>query len=156
MLSLAGCTVSLGNPTASGSGTPVPVKVLRGSDNSTLVEVPIYVGNSGPYQFVVDTGASISLIDRALALRLNLPRSGNRQPVSGVGGTEQVVFVHVAKWRMGSVALPSATIASGSLPNDRGGPTIEGLLGSDQLSQFGKVTLDYNASTLTTYPPIGG
>lgn len=153
---LAGCTITLGNSISYGSGTTIPVRVLRGSDNATLVQVPIYIGNKGPYQFILDTGASISLIDRALALRLNLPRSGSRQPVSGVGGTEQVIFVSVAQWRIDSLALPKTTIASGALPSGRGGPSIQGLLGSDLLSQFGKITLDYNAATLTVYRQIGG
>jgi hypothetical protein len=156
VLALAGCTITLGNSISYGSGTTIPVRVLRGSDNATLVQVPIYIGNKGPYQFILDTGASISLIDRALALRLNLPWSGSRQPVSGVGGTEQVVFVSVAQWRLDSLALPKTTIASGALPSDRGGPSIQGLLGSDLLSQFGKITLDYNAATLTVYRQIGG
>lgn len=156
VLALAGCTITLGNSISYGSGTTIPVRVLRGSDNATLVQVPVYIGNKGPYQFILDTGASISLIDRALALRLNLPTSGSRQPVSGVGGIEQVVFVSVAQWRMDSLALPKTAIASGVLPNDRGGPSIQGLLGSDLLSQFGKITLDYNAATLTVYRQIGG
>jgi hypothetical protein len=156
VLALAGCTITLGNSIAYGSGTTIPVKVLRGDDNATLVQVPVYIGKQGPYQFVLDTGASISLIDRALALRLNLPGSGARQPVGGVGGTEQVVFVSVAQWRMNSLGLPKTTIASGALPSGSGGPDIQGLLGSDLLSQFGKITLDYNAATLTVYRQIGG
>ncbi len=155
-LALAGCTITLGNPVTYGPGMTISVKVLRASQNQTLVEVPIYVGNKGPYEFVLDTGASVSLIDRTLAHTLNLPRSGSRQPVSGVGGTEQVVFVSVTRWRVGSVALPATSIASGALPAGSGNPVTQGLLGSDVLSQLGKFTLDYNAATLTIYRPSGG
>jgi Aspartyl protease len=156
MLALAGCQLSLGTrtTTTSGGGTTIPLRILKGQDNATLALVPVTINGKGPYSFILDTGASISLVDRSLAQQLNLPRSGARQPVSGIGGTEQVVFVDVKTWKVGNQPLPAGTIGSGALPTSRGGASIMGLLGSDIWSQFGKISIDYGAATLTVYKSL--
>lgn len=164
VLALAGCDVTadpgLGATTGSGTGsgtvTTIPIQVTRGQDNSTDVQVPVYIAGQGPYSFILDTGASISLIDRRLATRLHLPRSGGGQPVVGVGGTEQVVMVQVGSWRAGSASLPATSIAAGAVPSDRGVNGFSGLLGSDIWSRFGKITIDYGASVLTLYGAPSG
>jgi hypothetical protein len=65
-----------------------------------------------------------------------------------------VIPVAIASWRVGDAALPKATVASGALPGDRGAGGMDGLLGSDIWSEFGKITIDYNADTLTVYTQL--
>jgi hypothetical protein len=155
VVALGGCDLPFGPGGSGGSGgTTIPVKVEHGQDHSTLVAVPVYIDGKGPYSFILDTGSSISLIDVVLARQLGLPRSGTRQGVSGVGGTEQIVFVSVGRWKVGSLALPSMSVGSGRLPGDRGGNGMQGLLGSDIWSQFGRIDLDYTASALVVYGQI--
>lgn len=156
VLVLGACSVTLGQPTvtATGPGTTVPIKVIRGGDGTTLAEVGISILSKGPYYFVLDTGASISLIDAPLAQQLRLPQTGSTQPVSGVGGVTQVTLVRVASWHVGTLRLPKTTLASASLPDVRRSAGVQGLLGSDILSQFGRVTVDYDAGTLTVYKQI--
>src|SRR5579859_1669 len=75
-LLLAGCALApMGPNHVSGSATSIPIKVTKGPGNDTLIEVPVYIGRSGPYQFILDTGASETLIARPLAVRLHLPRA---------------------------------------------------------------------------------
>lgn len=157
-LVLGACGLTLGQPTvtATGPGTTIPIKVIRGVEGATLAEVSISILDKGPYEFVVDTGASISLIDTPLAQRLKLPQTGGTQPVSGVGGVTQVTLVRVANWHAGSLRLPKTTVASASLPDVRRSAGVQGLLGSDIMSQFGRVTVDYDAGTLTVYKQIAG
>ncbi len=149
LLALGGCSISLGQSSTTGPATVVPVKVLRGQDSTVLVLVPITIGGRGPYDFVLDTGASVSLIDQTLAARLGLPSSGATHPVSGIGGTVEVPFVAIKTWQMGRMALPAAQLGSGQLLGDRSGSNGRGLLGSDILSQFGTITVNYDSSTLT-------
>jgi hypothetical protein len=149
LLALGGCAVTLGQSTPSGPPTVIPVKVLRGQDRTVLVLVPITINGQGPYDFVLDTGASVSLIDQALAQRLGLISTGPDHSVTGVGGTVQVAFVAVKSWRMGRLTLPQAQIGSGQLPGDRHNTMEQGLLGSDILSQFGTITVNYDNSSLT-------
>jgi hypothetical protein len=149
ILALGGCSMSLGQASTSSSPTTIAVTVLRGQDGTVLVLVPITISGHGPYDFVLDTGASVSLIDQALAGRLGLAATGASHTVSGIGGTVQVPFVAVKQWHMGALALPPAQLGSGQLPGERRGPTERGLLGSDILSQFGTITVNYDNSTLT-------
>ncbi len=148
LVALGGCAVSIGQ-TTSASSTVIPVKVVRGQESSVLVLVPISINGRGPYNFILDTGASVSLIDTTLAQQLGLPHSGSPQPVSGIGGTELVIFVSVQQWQLGSYALPKSVVGTGRLPGDRRAGAANGLLGSDVLSQLGAITVDYDAGTLT-------
>ncbi|HEV7126496.1 MAG TPA: retropepsin-like aspartic protease [Ktedonobacterales bacterium] len=159
VVALAGCDVTAApsfgtTSTSAGTVTTIPIQVTTGQDHSTSVLVPVYIKGQGPFSFILDTGASISLIDRQLARRLNLPRSGGGQPVVGVGGTEQVVMVQVDTWRVGSATLPAGSVAAGAVPSDRGVNGFVGLLGSDIWSQLGKIIIDYTNSTLTVYSQL--
>ncbi|HEV2238865.1 MAG TPA: aspartyl protease family protein, partial [Ktedonobacterales bacterium] len=93
--------------------------------------------------------ASVSLIDQALAQRLGLASTGSDHSVSGIGGTVQVGFVAVTSWKLGRLTLPAGQLGSGAIPGDRHDVTEWGLLGSDVLSQFGTITVNYDDSTLT-------
>lgn len=156
---LAGCSLSLSLPgattTASSTSTlTAPLTIQRGANNATLAIAPVYFGGKGPFHFIVDTGASVSLIRGDLARELALPPSGSRQRVSGVGGDEQITFVDVSHWHVGKIPLPNTSIGSGALPLTTGDSNLDGLLGSDIWSQFGRVTVDYNAATLTVYRSV--
>jgi predicted aspartyl protease len=158
MVALAACSLSFGSTigqagqtTVNGSTTSVKVHILRGADGSTLVEAPISINNHGPYNFIIDTGASVSVVDTVVANRLNLPVVGASQPVSGVGGSTIATPVKVAAWRLGQLTLPSATITKGNLPDAQHGQGLQGLLGSDVLSRFGQVTIDYANSNFIVY-----
>lgn len=155
---LGGCSITLPGfssvATVSSSPMTVSLRILKGADNSTLALAPVYIHGEGPYQFIVDTGASVSIMRREIARQLALPPAGSRQQVNGVGGTEQIAFVTISNWRADRLALPHGTIGSGTLPFNDGGSPLDGLLGSDVWSQFGKVTIDYAAATLTVYRSV--
>jgi hypothetical protein len=155
LIIVAGCSITVGGATStSNNPMTVSLKIVRGAENATLAIAPVTINGKGPYDFIVDTGASISLIDKGLAQRLGLPHTGGRQPVSGVGGTQEIVFVDVSRWKVGQLTLPRTSIGSGTLPTVRGESGFQGLLGSDIWSQFGKITIDYGAATLTVYKTI--
>jgi predicted aspartyl protease len=154
---LAACNISLssigqdGQTTTSGPTTTVKITILHGTGGSTLIEAPIYINTHGPYHFIIDTGASISVVDTALADQLRLPVVGSGQPVSGVGGVETTIPIQMTAWRMGGLKLPGATVVKGSLPGAEHGQGLQGLLGSDILTRFGRITIDYSKATFTVY-----
>lgn len=148
--SLAGCARPAPLTTQTEGGS-ISVKVVSGPQGARLVMVPVSINDQGPYDFLLDTGASKSALDTRLAGRLGLPTTGRVQNVTGIGGSSEAVQVRVQEWRAGSVALPSMTILSVDLSSGGGSRdgAFVGLLGSDVLARFEQVTVNYSAASLT-------
>ena len=132
-----------------GEGGTTSVQILRGGGGTAMVLVPITIDGHGPYNFALDTGAGITLIDTQLADELHLPVTGGSTQVSGVGGAQDITPVHIDAWSAGKITLPSAEIGKTSLSSFKTNADVRGLLGSDILSRFGRVTINYNTAELT-------
>ncbi len=154
-LLLSGCTTESGQAPDSASRTPtkasrtreVPLDVVsRGGQ--TIAFVPVSINGKGPFRFVLDTGASSSAVDDDVARQLRLPRTGRRQPITGVVGTQQVPVVELHRWKVGTIRLAPADATVIDMRIQKGGPDIQGLLGSDVLSRFGSITVDYRHEVL--------
>jgi hypothetical protein len=77
--------------------------------------------------------------------------------LQGVTGAASAENFAVASWRAGTIALPPSTIASIGSPaagvvSRLHGPV--GLLGSDVLSRYGKIAIDYDKGLLVLDPPV--
>jgi predicted aspartyl protease len=120
----------------------VPLKVIN-SVGETMVLVPVRVNGRGPYDFVLDTGASSSTISESLSQRLRLPRTGQTAHVRGVAGDTVVPVVAVRRWTLGGQRLQGNDLPVLDLGGDFGAGQVNGLLGSDELRRFGAVRLDY-------------
>jgi predicted aspartyl protease len=120
----------------------VPLKVIN-SLGETMVLVPVRVNGRGPYDFVLDTGASSSTISQSLSRRLRLPRTGQTAHVRGVAGDTVVPVVEVGRWTLGGQRLHGDDLPVLDLGGDFGAGQVNGLLGSDELRRFGAVRLDY-------------
>lgn len=159
---LAGCRIDVGTitstptPTATGPGISIQVNIDHNQDGSTLILVPVIINNQGPFTFALDTGASTSLIDQPLARRLGLRPVGSPVPIAGISSNEQAIPVQVSHWHAEKLNLPAQIVASASLFQLQRGAGLQGLLGSDIWNQFGKITIDYAAGTLTVYRQIAG
>ena len=143
-----GFSSNTGSVTTGGGGT-TSVQILRGGGGTAMVLVPITIDGHGPYNFALDTGAGITLIDTQLADELHLPVTGGSTQVSGVGGAQDITPVHIDAWSAGKITLPSAEIGKTSLSSFKTNADVRGLLGSDILSRFGRVTINYNTAELT-------
>jgi hypothetical protein len=128
----------------------LPLQVVTGSNGQTAALVSVHVGASGPFSFILDTGASRSVISTQIANELGLPVSGTIGPVRGVGGVvARAPVTEVTQWRMGNVALPPTELVILDLGGGRG---PDGLLGSDVLSHFGTVNVDFSRGVLVLMP----
>jgi Aspartyl protease len=147
------------------SGTPrgeqtVKIEVVATSARpirQTLALVPVFIDGHGPLPFALDTGASRSLISGALATRLHLPARGSAGMLQGVTGAASAENFAVASWRAGAIRLPPSMIAAigsatGGAVTRLHGPV--GLLGSDVLSRYGKIAIDYDKGLLVLDPPV--
>jgi hypothetical protein len=123
----------------------------------TLALVPVFIDGQGPLPFALDTGASRSLISATLAERLHLPARGSAGMLQGVTGAASAENFAVASWRAGAIRLPPSMIAAigsataGAVARLHG-PV--GLLGSDVLSRYGKIAIDYDKGLLVLDPPV--
>jgi predicted aspartyl protease len=120
----------------------VPIQVIT-AGGETMVLVPVKVNGHGPYNFVLDTGASSSTVSRSLTRRLSLPRTGSTAHVRGVAGATVVPLVDVDRWTLGGQRLHGRSLPVLDLGADFGSGQVSGLLGSDELRRFGAVKLDY-------------
>jgi hypothetical protein len=136
-----------------GEDLEVELEVVEGPEGSILAFVPVMIQGQGPYAFALDTGASSSVIDERIAEELELEQVGEEQGVTGVTGATEAVSVQIEEWNLDGVDLgarPAIVLDLGGDEDD--GPGLEGLLGSDVLSAFGAITVDYDAGLLILRP----
>jgi predicted aspartyl protease len=119
----------------------IPVRLVEGR----LLLVPVTVNGSGPYPFLLDTGATCSLVDEELADRLRLPRVGSvAHETSIASGSADLVRARVA---LGGVRRDGALIRArlDSLKDLK--PAPRGVVGQDLL-RLGNWWLDYRGASL--------
>jgi predicted aspartyl protease len=118
---------------------------LKFSDGLVWLEVHVS-GRAAPLQFVLDTGASVSVINAETARELGL-KPGRKLTVQGTQGTTTARWVSLEA-KVAGAALPGK-ILSLDLKNvsQQCQQRIDGLLGADFLAGR-KVQLDFAAKTL--------
>lgn len=126
----------------------VPLQVVQTPDGQVLAFVPVTIQGEGPFSFALDTGASQTLIDRQVVNQLDLPVVGQPQQVIGIAGSTDARTVRVEDWSIGDVPLPPSVLADVNLPGSGRASELQGLLGSDVLSSFGTITIDYESERL--------
>ena len=124
----------------------VPLVILKAKDGETLALARVIV-HGHAFPFVVDTGSSKTLVNTTLAKKLHLKIVGRPIKITGVGCSETASKVRLGRWSIGGQALPNI-IATSSTIAGAGGKAF-GLLGSDVLSHFGSIGLDYAHGQLT-------
>jgi predicted aspartyl protease len=99
-----------------------------------LVIVPVSINGAGPFNFLLDTGATNSVIDRGLADQLALPLVGE-EDVRGIQGDVRLSIVHAQ-----SIAVAGRTVRDlrlTVLSRANGLPSqVSGILGEDFLGHF--------------------
>jgi predicted aspartyl protease len=143
---LTGCGASAAAEKPQGE-LHVKIRLMKDGDH-VLALVPVTINGKGPWAFALDTGASQSVVDSQVAAELSVKVTGKKQRIAGVTSVTKVRSIKVREWRVGNVSLPATTVVEANLPfgNAHGG--VQGLLGSDMLSQFDVVTIDYAHSML--------
>jgi predicted aspartyl protease len=134
------------SPRSSDGAFAVPIRVIT-ERGATIVFVQVMVNGRGPFDFILDTGASSSSVDRSLVQQLQLPLTGATAYVQGIAGEALAPVARVRTWTLGGRALRSRAMPVFELGDSR----VAGLLGSDELRRFGAVTVDYRRQRLTLH-----
>jgi predicted aspartyl protease len=128
---------------------------LAGSKQA-LILLPLFVDKRGPYSFVLDTGATATVVSNELADALALPL-GEKQEGRGAAG----------KMTLAKSQLPSLTVGKETIENlpvsvtdlsflgRAMGVQVDGALGYSFLRHFA-MTLDYTTNALKLSRPVGG
>jgi predicted aspartyl protease len=124
----------------------IPLVILKARDGETLALARVII-HGRAFPFLIDTGSSKTLVDVALARNLHLKQVGKPIKVTGVGCSESASKVRLGGWSIGGQPLPKI-IATSSVIAGANGKAF-GLLGSDVLSRFGAISIDYAHGVLT-------
>lgn len=115
--------------------------------------VPVHVNGQGPFQLVLDTGATLTCLDREVVRRLDLPPARGVVGVgAGVEGTGEMSLVRIDSIRVGGARAEGVTGCALDLRHIGDvGLDIDGLLGLDFLRAY-RVTLDFRREVLLLQP----
>jgi Aspartyl protease len=128
-----------------GPASVVPIRVVS---RGAVIVANVCIGGEGPFPFLVDTGDATSLVDSTLAARLHLALVDGPRNVSSFTCKRQISFAAVTRWSVGDTTLRPQTVEVGTVRSPVL-PNVDGQLGSDTLSSFGAVRIDYRQQTLT-------
>jgi predicted aspartyl protease len=152
LLLLPGCQLD-GEPRAVDSPADeqageVPISFLGANDAALLVSV--HINGEGPFELVLDTGATFTCVATELADRLDLPdQRGAVGFGAGVQGAGRVRIVRFDSVRVGNaVARDMAGCVLDLSALEAVGAGVDGLLGLNFLREF-DVRLDFQRRVLT-------
>jgi predicted aspartyl protease len=100
-------------PATAESAQPVTVSMrpYKGARPVAAVKV----NGAGPYEFMVDTGATVTVLDAALFQELGLRAEGSSQITSSAGATDQILSV-VQEITLDSLSARDITVVSMKSP----------------------------------------
>jgi predicted aspartyl protease len=126
---------------------------LAGPGGAALV-VPVFINGEGPFDFVLDTGATFTCVDDALAERLGLREQSGRVAIgAGVGGAGRVRLVRMDSMRVGAASAQAITACVIDLKAlESIGAGVHGLVGLNFLKSF-RVTLDFQRNVVGLQAP---
>jgi hypothetical protein len=115
-----------------GNVASVPLRLV----NRYQMIVPMLVNHAGPYNFLLDTGSQITMVDTSLAASLVLATQGTAEVVS-VGMHASASFAQLDLLEAGSHSVANQKVLVYDLKNLRAtGLDVQGVLGEDFLEQF--------------------
>jgi predicted aspartyl protease len=128
---------------------PESVRFRLAGGQNPLILVPVHVNDKGPYEFILDTGASHCLLSTELSEMLGVRPEIEKQAM-GAAGTVQVALSHVASLALGSRRQSNLQVAiTDELRRIAAaiGTRVDGVLGFEFLKDF-SLTIDYQAGAI--------
>ena len=115
-----------------GVAASVPLRLV----NRHQIVLAVSINHTGPYNFQLDSGAQITMIDPSLAAELHLDTQG-AAVVAGAGSRQSASFAQLDLVEAGSHAVGKQKVLVYDLQNLRSSDLqIQGILGEDFLEHF--------------------
>ena len=132
---------------------PGEVAFRLAEPNDTAIVVPVMIDGKGPYDFVLDTGATLTCVGEPLARELDLPEPrGVVGRGATIGGSGNMRLVQIESLRVGETEATNVMACAVDLSSVRQlGLDVRGLLGLNVLKNF-RVTLDFERKVMRLEP----
>lgn len=115
-----------------GNVASVPFRLV----NRHWIVLAVSIDHTGPYNFLLDSGTQITMIDPSLATTLNLDTQGTAL-VSGIGSGQPASYAQLELVEAGSHSVTNQKVLVRNLQNLRSPDMhLQGILGEDFLEQF--------------------
>lgn len=133
-------------PTSPTATPAAPIDLLSFVSSENRMTVPVSIGPSGPYAFIIDTGSERTVVSRQLADVLKLT-AGRRVRVTTMAGQSELGTYKLSELRVSKIA-PDALEAPAVDATDLGAP---GMLGIDALKGHA-VSIDFDKNVMEVRP----
>jgi predicted aspartyl protease len=156
---VAACELSGGparvDPPADTAAGEIELRFV-GTDDAAIV-VPVWINGEGPFDLVLDTGATFTCVTPAVAEQLALEdQPGAVGYGAGVQSSGRVRIVRFDSVRVGAASAWSMSGCVLDLSTlDMIGASVDGLLGLNFLGEF-DVRLDFVRNVVSLTAPAGG
>ena len=117
--------------------------------HESLVVVPVFLNGRGPYRFLLDTGATNTILSKKVVDQLNIP-IGKTQTLLTVGGSVVATKRMIDVIRIGNAQIMQAPVIGADLKLMHT-LQVDGIIGEDCLKRF-KISIDYAHQLLTIEP----
>jgi predicted aspartyl protease len=134
-------------------GKAAPVGFRLAHPSKPLAVLPVLVNGSGPHPFILDTGASTTMLSTHLAKNLDVSQSGS-PALTGAGGMASASLGTLRTLTIGSTELENIQVVISDFLDNLSRlieTEVKGIIGYNALSQF-SVTIDYPQATLSLSP----
>ena len=128
------------------SAKAVTFNFIRGT---SLVSVPVTINDRSTFLFLLDTGASNTILSSAAADRLGIPKGGSMTMLTAGGGL-LVSLRTLESLQVADARLTHVEIAVAEVPLMQT-LRVDGILGADYLRRF-KVKIDYDNEVVEIEP----
>src|SRR5579864_4339395 len=115
-----------------GNVASVPFRLVKGHQ----IILPVSVNHAGPYNFLLDTGTQITMVDPSLAAELHLDTQGVAM-VAGAGSRQPASLAELGLVETGTHSVANPKVLVYDLhPLQSDDLNIQGVLGEDFLEHF--------------------
>ncbi len=112
-----------------------------------LLVIPVKINQSGPFDFMVDTGSQLNVIDPALAAQISLKSQGTVGLVATAASSQASLGVLDSLEAGSQTVLKPLVVVQDLGPLQAADPRIRGVLGENFLAHF-DVLIDYSRGLL--------
>jgi predicted aspartyl protease len=121
---------------------------------TSLILLPVFVNGRGPFQFVLDTGASRTTLSFELARKLGMVSVADRS-ATAAGGQMRMFSSSVDSLALGKVSVRDLGVSVGEFFNSLNavsGTKLDGIIGNDFIGRF-ELTIDFPRRMISLTPP---